>query len=210
MRERLLAAFPVALAIFIFGTIFGAGIAPLIGGAMAVAMSALVFSGAVQFAVAGLLLGAASPAAMVLTAAMLNLRHLLLGAVMRGRMSASAGRRAATAWFLTDESVGLALSSEDPPGTLVASGAIFYVAWVAGTVVGLWGASLGTLAAAAEAVFPVLFLGLAAVSATRLHLVGRAVAAAAIAGGLAPVWPAGRGLIPILATVAVILPGGQE
>ncbi|HEX2031440.1 MAG TPA: hypothetical protein VHL78_08580 [Actinomycetota bacterium] len=82
--------------------------------------------------------------------------------------------------------------------------------WVSGTVLGLFGPSLETLAAAAEAVFPVLFVGLAAVSATRLHPVVRAVAAAAISAGLGPVWPAGRGVIPILATVVVILPRSGE
>jgi predicted branched-subunit amino acid permease len=210
VRERLLPALPVALAIFVFGTIFGAATAPVIGNAMTVAMSAVIFSGAVQFAVAGLLLAAASPAAMVLTAAMLNLRHLLLGAVMRARTSDSAGRRAVAAWFLVDESVGLALASDDPPATLVVSGALFYVAWVAGTVVGLLGASLEALATASEAVFPVLFVGLAAISARRLHVLLRAAAAAAIAVALASFWPGGRGLIPLVATLAVIFPGRSE
>ena len=207
MRERLLAALPVALAIFIFGTIYGAATGPLIGGPMTVAMSAVVFSGALQFATTGLLLAAASPAALLATAVLLNLRHLLLGAVMRGRMSASRGGRALRGWFLTDESVGLALASDDPPAALIAFGVVFYVAWVGGTVVGLFGASLEPLADAAEAVFPVLFVGLAAISVTRLHLLARAAASAAIAAGLALAWPAGKGLIPILATLVVILPG---
>ena len=210
MRERLLAALPVALAIFIFGTIFGAGVTPVIGGGMAVAMSAFVYSGAVQFAVAGLLLAAASPAAMVLTAAVLNLRNVLLGAVMRGRTTGSPMRRAVVAWFLVDESVGLAINSDDPPTTLVVSGVLFYVAWVSGTVLGLFGASLEGLAAAAEAVFPVLFVGLAAISATRLHLLARATAAAALSAAAVVVWPGGRGVIPVLATLLVILPGGGE
>ena len=48
---------------------------------------------------------------MVAGAATLNLRNLVLGAVMRPRLEGSRLSRALRSWFLTDEAVGLAILS---------------------------------------------------------------------------------------------------
>ncbi len=47
---------------------------------------------------------------------------------------------------------------------MLLSGILCYSAWVIGTILGVVGASLASLEGLAEAIFPVLFVGLAALS----------------------------------------------
>jgi hypothetical protein len=54
--------------------------------------------------------------------------------------------------------------------------------------------------------FPVLFIGLAAIAATRRDLLLRAVAAVALTLVLSVFMPWARGLAPVLAAVIVALP----
>ncbi len=211
MRQTLIAALPVALAIAVFGTIFGATAAPLIGAGFAVLSSLIIFSGSLQFALVGLLLAGAPLSAILLTALTLNVRHLLLGAALRPRLTGSALRRAGLAWFLIDESFGLAMTTRRDAGlTLLATGFLFGLAWVLGTAAGTLGAALTGLQAISEALFPVLFVGLAIMAAHRRDLMLRAAAAALLAFVLARLWPQGRGLAPVLAALLVALPGAEQ
>jgi len=212
VRPTLVAALPVALAIAVFGTIFGATAAPLIGAGAAVLCSVVIFSGSLQFALVGLLAAGAPLSAILVTAVTLNLRHLLLGAALRPRLAGSALRRAGLAWFLLDESVGLALTpGRDAAPTLLATGLLFGFSWVGGTAAGTLGAALTGLQAISGALFPILFVGLTATSATRRDLIVRAGAAALIALAVARLWPQARGLAPVLAALVAALPGrGKE
>ena len=217
-RTILAATIAPATAIVVFGVIYGSLARPLIGAGAAMLTSLLIFSGAVQFTIAGLLSAGAGAGALVAGSVTLNFRNLLLGAVLRPRVERGPVQRAGLAWFLVDESAGLALASgTDAARTLFASGAIFYVAWQAGTMLGLLGASLGLLGASVEgvrsaagAVFPALFIGLAALSSSSRSMAVRAVLAAGLAAGAALVWPGGRGLVAVVAAIAVALPGGEE
>lgn len=207
VKTLLPAVLPFALAIAVFGTIYGAAVTPLAGAQVTLASSALIFSGSVQFAVIGLLLSGGSPIGALLIAAMLNVRNLFLGAVVRPHLSGSTLRRALLGWFLIDETVGLTLAARERASqTLLVSGLVCYVAWVGGTAVGIAGGSLAALRPLAEAIFPVLFIGLAALAATDSTLVIRAVAAAILTIGLSMVWPAVRGLAPVLAALAASAP----
>lgn len=211
MNRFLLSAVPIALAIGVFGTIFGAAATSLIGPGLTIASSLIVFSGALQFAMVGLLLAGAPPGALLATAALLNLRHLLLGAALRARISGSVLKRAGLAWFLLDESVALTLAAQEPPAmTLVGSGLLFYVGWVTGTVIGTLGASLPQFSSVAAAIFPVLFVGLASISADRGDLKVRALAAAAISAIVVMIWPAVRSFVPVVAVLLVIIPERGE
>lgn len=108
--------------------------------------SLLILSGAVQFAAAGALVAGASIAAILATAVMLNARNLLLGAALRSRLQNSRPARAGLAWFLLDESAGLALTAKRSSGrVLLTAGLLCYFTWGAGTVVGVVGASLASL-----------------------------------------------------------------
>jgi predicted branched-subunit amino acid permease len=173
--------------------------------------SLLIFSGAVQFTIAALLSAGAAAGALVAGSVTLNLRNLLLGAVLRPRVHRRAIDRAGLAWFLTDESAGLAIASEDDAAkTLLASGAAFYLAWQVGTALGLLGASVESVRAAAEAVFPVLFIGLAALSCSSRSILVRAAVAAMLTAGAAVLWPSARGVAAVVAAIAVALPGDEK
>jgi predicted branched-subunit amino acid permease len=202
-----LATAPLAVAIGIFGVIYGAVARPLAEPLVVLAASAIIFSGAVQFTVVGLLLADASLTAVLAAAATINLRNLLLGAVLRPRLGAGPLRRAGLAWFLLDESFGLALTSERVERTLVLSGSVFYVAWLAGTAIGLVGGSVTALQDTAGAVFPVLFIGLSSISARSRGTALRALLGGGVTLAGAIVWPEARGLIAIVASLAVALPG---
>jgi predicted branched-subunit amino acid permease len=207
----LAAALAPAAAIAVFGVIYGSIAQPLMGAGPAMLSSLLIFSGSVQFTVAGLLSVGAGSAAIVLGSTTLNLRNLVLGAVLRARVKESRARRAGLAWFLVDESVGLALASEAQPArTLVTSGTLFYLAWQLGTVLGLLGATVEGVRSAAEAVFPALFIGLAAVTCFSRAVAVRSVLAATFAALGALKWPEGRAVVAVIAAIASALPGRNE
>lgn len=207
----IVAATAPAAAIFVFGVIYGSLARPLMGAAATMLSSLFIFSGSVQFTLAGLLAAGAGAGALVGAAITLNLRNLALGAVMRPRIRRRPAERAGLAWFLTDEAVGLALASRtDAARTLLLSGASFYLSWQAGTALGLLGGSVSGVRSTAEAVFPVLFIGLAALSCPSRPVAVRAVLAAAVTGAAVLLWPGSRGVAAVAAAIIVALPGGKE
>jgi predicted branched-subunit amino acid permease len=219
VRAILTTSLPAAAAIAVFGTLYGAAARPLLGVPLTMAASLAIFSGALQFALLGLLAAGAPPLALLLTAGTLNLRHLVLGAVLRARLGHSRRRRALLAFFLLDESFGFAIAAGDAAArdgravgpiterTLLISGVSCYLAWLAGTLVGVLGAGLAAVENLAGAIFPVLFIGLTSLAApTRAH-VARALGAAAVTAVLALAVPDLRGLAPVVAGVAVALVG---
>ena len=208
MRRIVLAALPPAAAIAVFGVIYGSLIGPEIGTTPTMVSSLVIFSGSVQFTLAALLSSSAGVGALIAGAATLNLRNLVLGAVMRPRIAGGPAKRAGMAWFLTDEAVGLSLApGVDAGRVLVVSGGIFYVSWQVGTVLGLAGASLDALGDAAGAVFPVLFVGLAALSCPSWSMGIRAVVAAVAAATASWLWPGSEGLAAVIVGLAVAIPG---
>jgi predicted branched-subunit amino acid permease len=210
-RRTILTALPPAAAIVVFGVIYGSLASPRIGQTATLLSSLLIFSGSVQFTIAALLTSGAGTAAIVANATTLNLRNLVLGAVLRPRIHEGPLRRVAIAWFLTDESAGLALTSRrNPSRILVLTGAMFYVSWQLGTALGLLGASLDSLREAASAVFPVLFVGLAAVVCPSLSIALRAGAAAVAVGVASWLWPGSQGIAAVVAAVVVSLPGDER
>jgi predicted branched-subunit amino acid permease len=213
MRPRglVVAAAAPAAAIFVFGVIYGSVARPLMGAGATMLSSLLIFSGSVQFTVAGLLSAGAGTAALAGGVVTLNLRNLALGAVMRPRIQRRPIERAGLAWFLTDEAVGLSIASgADAARILSLSGATFYVSWQAGTALGLLGASVEGVRSAAEAVFPVLFIGLAALSCPSRSIAVRAVMAAGATALALVLWPGSRGVAAVVAAHALALPGGRE
>jgi len=171
----------------------------------------VIFSGAVQFALLGLLLAGGSPLAILATAAMLNARYVLLGAALRGRLRQPRLRRALLAWWLLDETAGLALASgAGAARVMLLSGILCYSAWVIGTTLGVVGASLASLQGLAEAIFPVLFVGLAALSIVNRTAAIRSGNAALVTVLLIIVFPQARGLAPVIAALAVVLPEAKR
>jgi predicted branched-subunit amino acid permease len=219
VRSVLAICLPAAAAIAIFGALYGAGARPALGATLTIASSVFVFSGSLQFALVGLLgAGAATPALLVTTVT-LNLRHLVMGAVLRPRLGDSRAARAALAFLLVDETFGFAVAAGESARqaglpsaaavsrTLMISGLACYLAWVVGTIVGVLGAGLAAVQGIAGAIFPVLFIGLASMAATTRGRIVRAVGAAALTVGIVLVMPELRPLAPVLAGIAVALPG---
>ena len=210
IRGILVTSLPVAGAIAVFGTLYGAAARPLIGTSLTIASSIFVFSGALQFAIVGLLSAGAAAPALLLTAGTLNLRHVVMGAVLRPRIGGSRVRRAGLAFTLLDETFGFAVAAPEEAGAermLFVSGIFCYLAWQAGTVLGVLGAGLGGVERLADAVFPVLFIGLASLAATTGNLVLRALGAAALTASVAWFLPDFRSVAPVIAGGLVALPG---
>ena len=222
LRSILATTLPAAAAITVFGTLYGAGARALLGVPLTLVSSLIIFSGALQFALVSLLIGGAVTLPLLLTTAALNLRHLVLGAVLRPRIGGSRLRRAALAFFLVDETFGFAVAAgnaaerDGRPAdavierTLVVPGAFCYLAWQVGTLIGVLGAGLVGVESLAAAIFPVLFIGLASLAATRRSNAFRAVIAAVLTAGLALAAPDLRVLAPVLAGVVAALPGGDR
>jgi predicted branched-subunit amino acid permease len=203
------ATVPVALAIAVFGMVYGAAASAEWGPELTVAMSVLVFSGTTQFATLGLAASGAGSLAIIVTVLALNARHLVLGATLRPRIGSGVAHRALLSWFLIDESFGLAMASRGRAArVLLLAGATCYVAWLVGTTLGVVGARLVVFEGLATAVFPVLFIGLAAITAAGIHSVGRALAAGVGVAMLALAIsdPTVHAFLPIVAALIVALP----
>jgi predicted branched-subunit amino acid permease len=198
------AAIPVAAAIGTFGIVYGALAAPVLGAELTVISSLLVFSGAAQFTMVGMLAAGATAAGVLGAVATLALRHLPLGAVLQPLLPDGRFRRGLLAWFLLDETTGLALTQRRSAGrTLLISGGFAYAAWVLGTTVGLAGGSIAAVEPLAAAVFPVLFVGLAALTASTRRDGVRALLAGGASLGLLVAWPDAGALGVIAVAVAV-------
>jgi predicted branched-subunit amino acid permease len=137
-----------------------------------------------------------------------------MGAVLRPRIGGSAIRRAGLAFFLLDESFGFAVAAgdagEDAARMLRTSGIALYVAWQTGTLIGILGAGRPEVAGVAGAIFPVLFIGLAALACRTGSQVLRAVGAGLLTAALAFALPEWRALAPLVACVVMAVPGASE
>jgi 4-azaleucine resistance transporter AzlC len=134
---------PVGAAVAVYGTVFGAlaaqaGMSPV----EAVLMSGLVFAGAARFVALEVWASPAPIVALALTALVVNLRHLLMGATLSGWLRGlPPPRLAASAAFLSDESWALTtqaqVDGERDRGFLIGSGLVLFVCWVGSTTVGV-------------------------------------------------------------------------
>ena len=86
-------AAPAAAAIAVFGVLYGSRGASVDRPELTMISSIVVFSGATQFTTIGLVAAGAGGPAILATVALLNVRHLLMGAVLRS----SSGPRGSSA-----------------------------------------------------------------------------------------------------------------
>ena len=146
------AELPLLVGVFPFGLIYGtlalnAGI-PI---AAAQAMSSIVFAGSSQFAFAQLVHDAAPAFVIVLTIAVINLRHMLYSASLAPHLNDLSPRwKILLSYLMTDEAYAVAiLNYERIGGTASAhwyflgAGLALWTTWQAATALGLWvGAAL--------------------------------------------------------------------
>lgn len=172
------------------------------------ALSLLMFTGASQFALVGVLGAGGGVVAAVLTAWLLGARNglyaLSLAPVLRPRGLA----KVATAQFTIDETTAMALAHRDPPAAARAAfwrtGLAIYVLWNVGTLIGALGAAsiddpsmLGL-----DAAIPAGFIALLWPRLVDRTMWAVAVAGAVVALALTPLLRPG---LPVLAAGLVAL-----
>lgn len=199
-REGVRSGIPVGLAAGAVGVSFGVLAAPVMGAAAAIAMSAIVFAGAAQFAALAVLAAGGGAAPAIAAGILLNLRFLPMSVSLAPWVGGGPLKRSAVAAAVND--AAWAISSRGAgrfdPAVLVGATLAQYPLWVAGTAVGaIAGDRLGDPASLGlDAVFPAFFLGLLVAEVRDRMTLGAAVAGAAIAFTLVPFAPPG---IPVLA-----------
>jgi predicted branched-subunit amino acid permease len=172
------------------GAVFGvlAGAAGM-GGLAAVAASAVIFSGSAQFALVAVAPEAGAGGG-VLAALLLNARYLPMGLDVARSLTGSTGRRLLQSLLLTDESWALARRRDGrlDLAVLLACGGLLWLAWVAGTAVGVLGAGLvaDPQRFGLDVAYPVVFLALLWEQLRSSNGRLAALGGAAIAVGLTP------------------------
>jgi len=159
-------AIGLGLAVGLYGVAFGAAAASAgLSAWQASAMSLLMFTGASQFALVGVLGAGGGALAAVGSALLLGTRNTVYGVRLLPLLAPRGPARFGTAHWVIDETTALAVSAPDRAlarlGFLV-GGATIFTLWNATTVVGALGAAaLGATARAAlDAVVPAAFLAL--------------------------------------------------
>jgi 4-azaleucine resistance transporter AzlC len=206
---------PLAVAVGAFGVTFGvlAGAAGF-GSVAALVFSATTFAGSAQFAASGILSAGGTFTAAVLAAVLLNARYLPIGVSVAPELGGSPLQRLLRAQIVVDESwaVSHVGGGRYDRRLLLGAGLTLYLAWLAGTALGVAGGDVlggagGTESLGLDAAFPALFLGLLAGQVRGRRGAVAAVLGAAIALALVPLVPAG---IPIVAASVVCLLGARK
>lgn len=204
------AAAGIGLYAGVFGMTFGALAATSgLSVIQAVVLSAVMFTGASQFALVGILATAGAPIAGLSTALLLGLRNAFYGVPTARILGPRGWRRLWTAHFVIDESAAMAVAQSNPRAgryAFWATGVTLCALWNLGTLAGaLIGSGIDTSALGLDAAAPAIFLALLwpQLSGDRARAV--AVAAGLVALGLIPLVPSG---VPIIAAAAVAAGAG--
>lgn len=141
------AELPLALGGIPFGLIYGViALGAGLTAAAAQGMSTIVFAGSAQF-ISAQLFGLSAPGAViVMTVAVVNLRHLLYSASLAPYLKALPARwKLLLAYLLTDESYAVTINHYGQPGNnrdkhwfFLASGFLEWVTWQASTAAGIF------------------------------------------------------------------------
>lgn len=202
----------VGVATGAYGLSFGAiGVAGGLTVAQTCATSVLMFTGASQFALVGVLAaGGGAPAAAV-TAVLLGARNALYGLRLSSLLRLSGTRKVVGAQLVIDESTAMCLAhSDDVRARRLAfwsTGLAVFVLWNLATLVGaLAGAAIGDPQTyGLDAAVPAAFLALLWPRLTDARSRAVAVAAAGVALALTPVAPVG---LPVMAAAGVAVLAG--
>jgi predicted branched-subunit amino acid permease len=201
----------VGIATGAYGLSFGAvSVAAGLSVAQTCALSLLMFTGASQFALVGVLAAGGGPASGAVTALLLGTRNTLYGLRLAPLLGWTGRTRLAAAHLVIDESTAMAVTRGSRPAArlgFLATGLSIFVLWNLATLVGaLAGNALGDprtygLDAAVGAAFLALLWPRLQRREGRLV----ALAAAAVALSLVPLTAAG---VPVLAAGGVALLAG--
>lgn len=209
-RPGAVTALPLGLVVGLFGVSFGVLSVSSggIGAMQAVVMSASTFAGSAQFAAASIVAAGGGPITAIAAALLLNARYLPIGVSIARFLPGGRLRRFLVAQLIVDESWAIAARGEGEfdGQRLIGAGIVIWLAWVAGTVIGvIGGEALGDpVRLGLDAAFPALFLGLLATQLRSRTAVATALLGGAITLALTPVAPVG---VPIIAASAAALLG---
>ncbi|KOX06732.1 AzlC family ABC transporter permease [Micromonospora profundi] len=196
-------------AMFAVGASFGAvAVAAGIPVWATLTMSAVLYAGGAQFMAVGLV-AAGSPLAAVLAGLLLNARHLPFGLALGNSLGPRLGHRLLGSHLLTDEATAFTLAQPDGVARRRAfwlAGTLLFVAWNAGTLVGvLAGGAVGDPAALGlDAAFPAGLIALLLPSLRDRDTRHAALGGAALAVVATPLLPAGLPVLLALAGPALI------
>lgn len=194
-----------------FGASFGAvSIAAGLTVPQTALLSLVMFTGASQFALVGVIDGGGALLAAVAAALLLGVRNAFYGVSMSQILGVRGRRGALPAHFVIDETTAMAIARDDRDAqryAFWATGLALYVCWNAGTLLGALGGSAAgdPESLGLDAAIPAAFLALLW---PRLRdRTGKTVAlgGALVATVLIPLAPAG---VPVLAAAAVALAAG--
>jgi 4-azaleucine resistance transporter AzlC len=203
------AALPLVLPTLLIGASFGVTASTVGWGVLApVVMSAIVFSGAAQFATLAVLGAGGSAVAAILAATLVASRFLAIGVAIGPSMRGGPVRRALEGQAVVDASLALGKIGDGRYGVrrLIGSTAPQYAGWTIGTVAGvLLGEQIADpKALGLDALFPAFFLVLVVGELTNRASRVTAAVGGLIALVLIPVVPPG---IPVIVACAAVLAG---
>lgn len=173
-----------------------------------VALSVLMFTGASQFAMVGVIGAGGSVWAGAATAALLGSRNALYGVRLSSLLGLTGFKRAAAAQFVIDETTAMAIARDNPGDSRFAfwsTGVALFALWNLGTLIG----ALATHALpnpkvlGFDAAPPAAFLALVAPRLRGREPAAIAVLAAIVALVCLPFVPAGVPLLIVAALVAL-------
>ena len=198
----------IGIAVGAYGVSFGA-VATTAGLSVlqACALSLLLFTGASQFALVGVLGAGGSAVAGVLSALLLGTRNTLYAVRLVDLLGFRGPRRVLAAQVTIDETTAMAVAA--PRGLEAvgfwATGAAVYVLWNLGTLLGALGASeLGDPETfGLDAAVPAAFLALLAPQLRDRTALAVALAGGALALAAAPLTPPG---VPVLVGALAVVP----
>jgi 4-azaleucine resistance transporter AzlC len=212
MRAGARAALPLAVAVGIFGISFGVLARSAGFGAVApVVMSATTFAGSAQFAAVSIVRDGGGLAAATTAAVLLNARYGPIGLSVAPSLRGNVLIRFLHSQLTVDESWAIANrgGGRFDRAALAGAGLVLYLAWVAGTAIGVAGGDIlgDPEDLGLDAAFPALFLALLVPQLRRRRLVAAAVAGSAVALALVPFTRPG---VPIIAASLAALAGWRR
>ena len=171
-------------------------------------LSLLMFTGASQYALVGVLGSGGGSVTAAATAVLLGTRNTFYGLRLSALLGVRGSRRLVAAQLVIDESTAMSLAHDSDRANRFgfwATGASVYVLWNLGTLIGALGAHTlsNPRAAGLDAAAPAAFLALLAPRVRTRSAVAIAVLAAAVAMASVPVLPVG-GPVLVAALVAIV------
>jgi predicted branched-subunit amino acid permease len=171
-------------------------------------LSVLMFTGASQFALVGVIGGGGSVWAGAAAAALLGSRNALYGLRLASLLDVRGWRRVLAAHFVIDETTAMAIARDDRDLSrfaFYATGAALFILWNLGTLAGALAAHAfsNPKVLGLDAAPPAAFLALLAPRLRAREPLAIALAAAAVAIAFLPFVPAGVPLLIVAVLVSV-------